>query len=167
VGDELVQLRLVEGFWLFWGGDLVAKLADEQFVAKARATEALIGGDWEFVADEGTQALGMTSGHRGIEGFLSIWRRWTEAFRSWEGHLVGTPILLERERVLARIDVRAESHAGVAIEFQTGILYSFDGSDLRRIVSFRTWEEALAGASVTAAEIEVLERESARVKELG
>jgi hypothetical protein len=165
-GDE--QIALVKGFWAFWGGDLVAKLNDERFVALAREAEkSTIGNDWEFVADEGTQSLGMTSGQKGIEGFLVIWRRWIEAFESWEGNLDGTPVLLDRERVLARIRVKARSNVGADIEFQSGLVYSFDGGELRRIVSYRTWEEALAGAGISAEQAERLERKAAGARQPG
>jgi hypothetical protein len=163
-GDE--QIALVNGFWAFWGGDLVAKLNDERFVALARETEkSTIGNDWEFIADEATQSLGMTSGHKGIEGFLVIWRRWIEAFDHWDAGLDGMPIVLERERVLARIRVKARSNVGADLEFQSGLVYSFDGSELRRIVSYRTWDEALAGAGITAEQAELLERKAARARQ--
>ncbi len=167
MGAEQTQLQLVDGFWRFWSGNLVDKLADEDFLATARETEALIGKDWDFVPDEGVQALGITTGHRGLEGFIAIWSRWLEAFESWEGILVGAPVLLERERVLARLDVRARSNAGVDLRFFAGILYYFDGFELRRIVGYRTWDKALAGAGIDEAQVDALQRESARVLEEG
>jgi hypothetical protein len=163
MGDE--RVRLVQGIWDFWSGDLVTRLADPEFVAGVRtAAPGIMGTDWEFVAEEGSQALGMTSAHTGIDGFLAIWARWVEAFERWDAHLEGAPIEVERERVLARVPVQARSLAGVEMELDTGVIYSFEGLELRLVTTYREWTEALRVAGLTEAEAEALQRESARAK---
>jgi hypothetical protein len=165
MGDE--RVRLVEGIWRFWAGDLVTKLKDEEFVAGLRsAAPGIMGTNWEFIAEEGSQALGMTSPHTGIEGFLAIWHRWIEAFERWDARLDGVPIEVERERVLARVPVHARSRAGLEMELDTGVIYSFDGVELRLITTYREWTDALRVAGISEAEAEVLQRESARAKQI-
>ena len=66
-------------------------------------------------------------------------------------------------RGIARIRVVARSNAGVELDFKTGILYTFDGSELSQVISHRTWDEALSKAGISDAEAQALERESVRV----
>jgi hypothetical protein len=161
MGDE--QARVVEALLKVWSGDMIAKFSDDEFMAGARDPETwIVGADWEFVADEGSQSLGMTSGQKGLDGLLAIWSRWLEAFERWQADVMGVPVAIGRERVLVRMHVQARSHAGLELDFETGIIYSFDGPDLRLCQAYGTWEAALAAAGIDERAAERLQRESAR-----
>jgi hypothetical protein len=161
MGDE--QARVVAALLNVWSGDMIAKFADEEFMAGAADPDTWIAGsEWEFVAEEGSQSLGMTSGQKGLDGLLAIWARWLEAFERWEAEPDGAPIALERERVLARIHVQARSHAGLELDFVCGLIYSFDGPTLRLVQAYGTWDAALEAAGIDEQEAERRGREGAR-----
>ena len=128
------KVELVRAFFANAPDDLVAAVADPAWIRQTRdALEPLLTDDFEFVTVQ--QSVGMPATKRGVEGFFTAYRAYTE---TWESLAllperfveVGDKVLVEAK--LSGITVTG----GVRLEQAVAAIYSLEDGRIKRIEEF-------------------------------
>ena len=143
------NVDLVRAFFANAPADLVAAVADPAWIRQTRdALEPLLTADFEFVTVQ--QSVGMPAAQRGVEGFFTAYRAYTE---TWESLAlvperfvqVGDTVLVEA--TLAGVTITG----GVRLEQAVAALYSFENGRIKRIEEFSDLTSAYEAAGSSRA----------------
>jgi ketosteroid isomerase-like protein len=126
--------QLVRAFFANAPDDLVAAVADPAWIRQTReALEPLLTDDFEFVTVQ--QSVGMPATERGVEGFFTAYREYTETWESLA--LVPERFVEVGDKVVVEVKLLGITITGrVQLEQAVAAIYSFEDGRIKRIEEF-------------------------------